>query len=122
MGTITIKATSQGDTVTILSEDTDKHRISDFQLRLLNISPQHLGIPEKNYDAVVKLPSVDFYKICKDLGSIGESLTIAVSMDSTVFSTKDVAERVSVTLKKKNGCRQKRYGSSDRFSKCRSKF
>ena len=34
---------------------------------------EHLGIPEAEYDATVKLPSSEFQRIVKDLATIGDT-------------------------------------------------
>lgn len=47
--------------------------MSDYELKLLDIDSEHLGIPETNYDAIVKMPSSEFQRICRDLAIIGDS-------------------------------------------------
>lgn len=39
----------------------------------VNLCSEHLGIPEAEYDATVKLPSSEFQRIVKDLASIGDT-------------------------------------------------
>lgn len=95
---ITMKADEQGDTVTFMFESPSKRhclvnsrllssssqsvrfacvagqdRISDFELKLMDIDSEHLGIPETEHSAVVKMPSAEFQRICRDLSSIGDT-------------------------------------------------
>ena len=51
----------------------DQERISDFEMKLMDIDSEHLGIPETEYQAIVRMPSSEFARICKDLSSIGDT-------------------------------------------------
>lgn len=48
-------------------------KISDFEMKLMDIDSEHLGIPEAEYHAIVRMPSAEFARICKDLSSIGDT-------------------------------------------------
>ena len=39
----------------------------------MDIDNEHLGIPEAEYHAIVRMPSAEFARICKDLASIGDT-------------------------------------------------
>lgn len=41
----------------------------------MDIDSEHLGIPEAEYHAIVRMPSAEFARICKDLASIGDTGT-----------------------------------------------
>jgi len=43
----------------------------------MDIDSEHLGIPDTEYSAVVKMPSNEFARICKDLSTIGDTGTHA---------------------------------------------
>ena len=51
-----------------------QERISDFELKLMDIDSEQLGIPDTDYAATVKMPSAEFQRICKDLSSIGDTV------------------------------------------------
>ena len=51
----------------------ENDRISDFELKLMDIDSEHLGIPETEYSAVVRMPAPEFARICKDLSNIGDT-------------------------------------------------
>jgi proliferating cell nuclear antigen len=36
----------------------------------MSLEHEHLGIPNTDYDALVKMPSQDFQRIIKDLGQV----------------------------------------------------
>lgn len=51
----------------------DQDKISDFEMKLMDIDSEHLGIPETEYEAIIRMPSQEFARICKDLSSIGDT-------------------------------------------------
>ncbi|KAL5716995.1 hypothetical protein ACHQM5_010088 [Ranunculus cassubicifolius] len=85
---ITLKADDGSDTVTFLFESPNNDKIADFEMKLMDIDSEHLGIPEAEYQAIVKMPSAEFTRICKDLSSIGDTVIISVTKEGVKFSTK----------------------------------
>eukprot|EP00121_Abeoforma_whisleri_P011327 Awhi_evm1s10445 len=70
---ITIKAEDEPNVVNFLFESTGgKEKISEFELNLMTIDSEHLGIPDTEYSCKVTLPSVEFQRICRDLLSFGD--------------------------------------------------
>ncbi len=47
--------------------------MSDFELKLMDISSEHLGIPETDYMVTVRMPAGEYQRICRDLSTIGDS-------------------------------------------------
>nr|XP_029122197.1 proliferating cell nuclear antigen [Elaeis guineensis] len=70
---ITIKADDGSDTVTFMFESPNQDKIADFEMKLMDIDSEHLGIPDAEYHAIVRMPSSEFARICKDLSSIGDT-------------------------------------------------
>ncbi|XP_020591927.1 proliferating cell nuclear antigen [Phalaenopsis equestris] len=85
---ITIKGDDGSDTVTFMFESPKQDKISDFEMKLMDIDSEHLGIPEAEYHAIVKMPSSEFARICKDLSSIGDTVVISVTKEGVKFSTR----------------------------------
>ena len=54
---ITLKAQDEGEKLTLLFESKNSERISDFELKLMDIDADHLGIPDTEYGCTVKMPS-----------------------------------------------------------------
>lgn len=52
---------------------TEQDKIADFEMKLMDIQSEHLGIPEAEYQAIVKMPSQEFARICRDLSTIGDT-------------------------------------------------
>ena len=57
---ITVKAQDQADTVTFMFESPNQEKVADYEMKLMNLDQEHLGIPETDYAAVIKLPSSEF--------------------------------------------------------------
>lgn len=54
-------------------ESPNQEKISDFEMKLMVIDSEHLGIPETEYNAEVTMPSGEFQKICRDLTTFGDT-------------------------------------------------
>jgi proliferating cell nuclear antigen len=39
----------------------------------MDIDSEHLGIPDTEYAAVVRMPATEFSRICRDLSNIGDT-------------------------------------------------
>lgn len=66
-----------------VSEKGDQ--ISNFNLKLMDIDAEQLGIPETEYKAVVQMPSTEFQRICRDLSAIGDTVTISATKEGVKF-------------------------------------
>eukprot|EP00271_Cylindrocystis_brebissonii_P022065 TRINITY_DN8271_c0_g1_i1.p1 TRINITY_DN8271_c0_g1~~TRINITY_DN8271_c0_g1_i1.p1 ORF type:complete len:263 (-),score=61.09 TRINITY_DN8271_c0_g1_i1:866-1654(-) len=84
---VTIKAEDNGDTVTFMFESPGQDKISDFEMKLMDIDSEHLGIPDKEYESIVKMPAAEFLRICRDLATIGDTVVIGVTKEGVKFST-----------------------------------
>ena len=71
-------------------ENTSSEKVSDFQLRLMEIEAESLGIPEQDYACVVKMPSKEFMTTCRDLNTFGDTVLIGVTKEGIKFSVKGV--------------------------------
>jgi proliferating cell nuclear antigen len=70
---LTLKAEDAPDVLSLVFENTENDRISEYDIKLMDIDQEHLGIPETDYCATVTLPSAEFQRICRDLSAISES-------------------------------------------------
>ncbi|KAJ8976376.1 hypothetical protein NQ317_003230 [Molorchus minor] len=85
--TVTIKAQDDADTVTFMFESKKQEKISDYEMKLMNLDQEHLGIPETDFSCVIKMPSAEFARICRDLSQFGESILISCTKEGVKFST-----------------------------------
>jgi len=81
---VTMKAEDDGDVVSFLFEGED--RTSEFEMKLMDIESEHLGIPETDYKCEVKMPAGEFQRIVRDLSVLGDTCTIGVSKEGVRFS------------------------------------
>jgi len=84
---ITMKAQDNADVVTFVFESQGGDRISDFDMKLMNLDQEHLGIPETDYACIVKMPSSEWSRIVRDLSGVGESIVIACTKQGVKFSS-----------------------------------
>lgn len=70
---LTLKAEDAPDSLNLVFESPDKDRISEYDLKLMDIDQEHLGIPETDYAATISMPSAEFRRICTDLMALSES-------------------------------------------------
>ncbi|CAM8961482.1 hypothetical protein QQ045_005358 [Rhodiola kirilowii] len=96
---ITIKADDGSDTVTFMFESPTQDKISDFEMKLMDIDSEHLGIPEAEYHAIVRMPAAEFARICKDLSSIGDTVVISVTKEGVKFSTRGDIGTANIVLR-----------------------
>jgi len=84
---VTIKAQDNADIVTFTFENTNGDRTSDFDMKLMNLDQEHLGIPETDYACTVKMPSGEWSRIVRDLSQFGESIVISCVKKGVQFSS-----------------------------------
>lgn len=83
---LTLKANDNVDTLNLTFESPSKFlkffslliasendRVCEYDLKLMDIDADHLGIPETDFDAVVKMSSSEFQRICRDMTILGET-------------------------------------------------
>ncbi len=113
---MTMKAQDNADTVTFVFESPNQEKVSDYEMKLMNLDQEQLGIPvskcryirircittfyitewsvfktfrsqETDYSCVIKIPSAEFARICRDLSQFGESMIISCTKEGVKFST-----------------------------------
>ncbi|XP_065051331.1 proliferating cell nuclear antigen-like [Rhopilema esculentum] len=83
---VTIKAEDNADTVQFIFETPNQEKVSDYEIKLMDIDAEHLGIPDQEYEAIIQMPSAELQRICRDLTQIGDSVNIACTKDGVRFS------------------------------------
>merc|ERR1712190_511039 len=90
---------NDADTVSFQCESGDDDRISDFDLKLMQIESEHMEIPEQHYKVVARMPSAEFQKICRDLKEFGETMQVKAGKDGITFSVQGDVGAGNVMLK-----------------------
>jgi len=83
---ITVKAQDQADNVTFMFESPNQEKVSDYEMKLMNLDQEHLGIPETDYACVIKMPAGEFARVVRDLSQFGESVIISCTKEGVKFS------------------------------------
>lgn len=100
--TVTIKAQDDADTVTFMFESKKNEKISDYEMKLMNLDQEHLGIPETEFSCVIRMPSSEFARICRDLSQFGESIIISCTKEGVKFSAAGDIGSANVKLAQTN--------------------
>lgn len=87
------------ETLNLTFEDKVKERVSDFELKLMTLDVDHLGIPDTKYSVTIRMPSAEFQRICRDLAVFGDTVTIACTKDSIRFTVVGDIGTGSVNIK-----------------------
>jgi proliferating cell nuclear antigen len=96
---ITLKAEDTADTLTLMFEGSKQDRIADFELKLMEIDQEQLGIPDTQYKCTIKMPSMEFQRIVRDLQVLGDTCIISCSKEGVKFSVSGDMGTGNVLLK-----------------------
>nr|BAE47145.1 proliferating cell nuclear antigen [Polyandrocarpa misakiensis] len=99
---ITMKAEDNADILELLFESDKKE--SQYEMKLMDLDGEQLGIPDQEYSCCVTLPSQEFARICRDLSQIGECMVITCTKDGVQFSTKGDLGAGKIKLQQNTGC------------------
>ncbi|KAE8359428.1 Mysoin-binding motif of peroxisomes-domain-containing protein [Aspergillus caelatus] len=96
---LTLKADDSPDAVNLMFESAETDRLSEYDLKLMDIDQEHLAIPETEYAATVEMPSAEFQRICRDLNALSESVVIEATKEGVKFSCQGDIGSGSVTIR-----------------------
>ena len=114
---VTIRAEEEADTVTFTFSSKNEKKVSTFELKLLEIEVDALGIPETEYDSVVRFPASEFQRICQNLGTWGESVLISTTKKGIKFSVEGEIGSGNVVLKQDTNADEPDQGTSIQLNK-----
>jgi proliferating cell nuclear antigen len=83
---ITLQADQDASHLKIIFENPKTERTTEFNLNLITIDSEHLAIPETEYSSVVTINSSEFSKICRELYSLSETVTVVTNTEYVEFS------------------------------------
>lgn len=75
-------------------------KTTEYTLKLMSIENDALEIPDRRYASCIKLASSELYCICKDLGVIGDTVSITLDADenTAMFKTSGDVGEASILL------------------------
>lgn len=95
-----LKSLGDSDTLTMFIEDDAKQNLilkidnpekqskSNCKIKLMDLDNDPMSIPETNFEAVIKMSSSEFHKICRDMNQFSEFVEIKCLTNSVTFSYK----------------------------------
>ncbi|KAJ5807787.1 hypothetical protein N7474_009056 [Penicillium riverlandense] len=96
---LTLKAEDSPDAVNLMFESAETDRLSEYDIKLMDIDQEHLAIPETEYAATVEMPAMEFQRICRDLNALSESVVIEASKEGVKFSCTGDIGNGAVTIR-----------------------
>ncbi|GLB03780.1 proliferating cell nuclear antigen [Aspergillus tubingensis] len=96
---LTLKAEDSPDAVNLMFESAETDRLSEYDIKLMDIDQEHLAIPETEYAATVEMPAAEFQRICRDLNALSESVVIEATKEGVKFSCQGDIGSGSVTVR-----------------------
>ncbi|XP_032612068.1 proliferating cell nuclear antigen-like [Hylobates moloch] len=83
---ITLRTEDNMDTLVLVFEASNQEKVSDCEIKLMDLDVEQIGIAEQEYHSVVKMPSGEFACIYRDLSHIGDVVVISCVKDGIKFS------------------------------------
>jgi proliferating cell nuclear antigen len=82
----------------IIIENKEKNMKVKSKLRLLDLNEEGYTIPNIKFDSVIKLPSNDFQKYCKDLSNISDTIIIKNENNQFILAVDGDAGAMEIVL------------------------
>ena len=95
---ITLSADDNATHLKLIFENPKTERTTEFTMNLIQLDNEHLAIPETEYSSIVSINSSEFTKICKELYSLNETLTITTSQEFVQFSVESEVGSGSIKI------------------------
>jgi len=95
-----LKAKEKPDVLTLMVENKTQDKIMDFNMKLMDIEEENLGIPEQEYKCKVVLDSKEFKRIINDLHALGDTCTISCNKEGVRFSVEGDVGQAAITIKR----------------------
>lgn len=82
----------------VVVENKEKNMKVVSTIRLLDLNEQEFRIPDIDFDSVIKMPSNDFQKYCKDLSNISDEIIFKNKDDNFVMAVEGDAGTTEIVL------------------------
>jgi len=84
--TVHLSSNPGQDTIKFVFESTKSDKVAEFELKLMTIDGESLGIPDAEYKSEIKMPAGEFQRICRDLTVLGDTVAISTNSEGVKFS------------------------------------
>ena len=65
----------------------------------MDIDSETLEVPDTDFSCAISMPSNEFQRICRDLGAIGDTVSMSASKDGLKFSVEGEIGKGSITCR-----------------------
>jgi proliferating cell nuclear antigen len=96
---VTIEVEPKASKLKFIFEGKLDDKLSEFNLNLINLDSEQLGIPDQEYSAVIHMKSDEFSRVCRELSQISDTLLIDVNKQRVKFSVGGDMGEGSISLK-----------------------
>jgi proliferating cell nuclear antigen len=80
-------------------ENEQQDKTADFEMKLIDIENEHLGIPDQSYNCEILMPSKEYAQMCRDLAVFGDTVNVSVDKDQAKFSVNGDIGKGNICLK-----------------------
>lgn len=84
-GSLALHSGPGSDHLSLVCRSNDGDRESHFELNLMDIENDRLGIPDVAYTSTITMPSAEFQRICRDLSFLGDTCSLSCLTDRLTF-------------------------------------
>jgi proliferating cell nuclear antigen len=70
---LSLRALEKADTLTLMFESAKQDRVSEYELKLMDVDAEQLSIPEMEYDCTFEMSSSEFRQIVTNMSAISET-------------------------------------------------
>lgn len=88
---ITLQADQDPSTLKLVFENPKTQKSTEFNLNLISLDVEHLSIPETEYSSLITINSSEFSRICKELQSLSDSITVVTNPEFVQLSVEGQA-------------------------------
>jgi len=106
---LTLKADLDPSQLQVTFENLLAKKHCNFQLSLIQIESEHLGIPETTYSSLVIMSSGEFSKLMKELYHLSETVNIETGKDSVTFHISSDLVKGDIRLENNDSNQNKTY-------------
>jgi proliferating cell nuclear antigen len=79
-------AINDSEYMDIMIRNEDKKSSTKFRLKLLEIDEEILEVPDIPMDTITTIPSIDFQRICRDMGNLSNEISIQRDLNNLQLS------------------------------------
>jgi len=103
---ITLQAEDNPSHLKLIFENPKTERVTEFTMNLISLDQEHLSIPDTEYSSIVTIHSGEFTKICKELYSLNETLTVQTTQEFVQFGVESEAGSGSIKMTNHDGANE----------------